>query len=94
MTEYRFGLFSFCDDVPLCFYGCCCPCVLNSSNLSKVRNEHWTVCHLLFPVFPYWTRKLVQENKHIPSQPEKDCLITTFCVSCSVIQDAREIRGY
>ena len=94
MTEYRASLLSCCGDLPLCLYGCCCPFILNSDNLAKVRNEYWTVCHLIYPVSPYWTRQFVKENRKMPHKPTEDCLVTFCCLPCAVIQDAKEIRGY
>ena len=94
MKNYNFGLFSCFDDLSLCLYGCVFPVILNSSNLSKIRNEHWIFCHLLFPVCPFWVRTMVQETKKIQRSVTSDCFVTTFCTPCAIIQDAREIRGF
>ena len=93
-SQYRTSLLGCLDDLNICLTGCCCLPCLNGDNLSKVRNEHCTVCHVMFPVAPFWIRQFIRENRRLPKDCGNDCIMSYFCAPCFICQDAREIKGY
>lgn len=91
-NQYHSSISGCFYDFVSCFYGFFCPCCLNASNLAAIRKENCTICHCLFCFSPFWVRQMVQEENNIKSSYCVDCVLTSFCYSCAICQDAREIN--
>ena len=87
------SLFSCFNDIGICLYGGFCSPCQNASTLAKLRNEHCTVCHCVFPVSPFWVRQMVKENRGIEKDFCSDSIITVCCYSCAVCQNARMLKN-
>lgn len=91
-NEYHTEISSCFYDCSTCFYGFFCPCCLNASNIAALRRENCTICHCICYFSPFWVRQMVQEESHIKGSFCANCVLTTFCYSCAICQDSREIN--
>ena len=85
------GLFSCCSDMSVCLCGTFCPVYLNTETTYKlITHKRLSCCgHCFVPpvIEPFLARKIINRSYDIENSDCHDCLITTFCYPCTIIQN-------
>lgn len=88
-------LFScFENDITTCLIGCLCPLYENSKISYKLATKNkriskFELCFLPLSLTSFYNRKAINRMYSKTSNSNcSDCLITTFCFPCSVIQNS------
>lgn len=89
---YHSGLMECFIDGSTCIYGTLCPCYLNASNASALKQEDCSIVHCIFCYSPFWVRQRLKRQIEIQPEYCDDCLAITCCCPCAVCQDSREIH--
>ncbi len=94
------GVFDCFNDVGICFYGWCCPPCLYGKNAEKIDGSS-CCCQacawcLLAPfglccLIHTGKRESLRRRYDLP-QDWNDCVATTFFPTCTICQEARELK--
>jgi len=102
--QWTSGLCGCFSDCGLCLYGWCFPGCAEKSTFTKLQGARSAGCGdgcfvsqccgcCVIPTAVYMDRTWIREKYGIPQDPCNDCLVTCFCLSCSVCQNARELKN-
>jgi Cys-rich protein (TIGR01571 family) len=94
------GLFDCFDDCDVCCYGWCCTPCLYGENAEKIDGSscygscfiwwllyEWDLCCLV-----HMGKREALRNRFGLQEDCNDCVATTFCASCAICQEARELK--
>ena len=92
-----FGLFDCCKGgIGLCLTSFCCPVCINTRTnykLSTGRRLLWRNCCCVPLVYTsFFNRKAINRQYDIENSNFEDCMATTFCYPCSVVQNENNYR--
>ncbi|CAF1189340.1 unnamed protein product [Didymodactylos carnosus] len=106
--EWRESMCGCCSDCRICCYGCWCTECLYGENAEKIDGSdcagqcaiYWLLNYLgsmvLFPfgfIVHMKKRRQLRETYNLTESCGNDCLATCCCPSCSICQEARELKS-
>ncbi len=92
------GLCDCCVNPSICLQGCFCPCFLFGKNMENAFNESFCTnclcyCFCCGPSQHSGKRRKLRVKYNLPTDPCNDCCLAWFCPTCSLCQEANEIRA-
>jgi Cys-rich protein (TIGR01571 family) len=92
--EFTYGLFGCFDDFSGCLYAwCCLPCLAAKNSARADRDPGSVCCGCCYPQMgPAKMRTQGKSQLTLDKAGCGDCLISTFCQFCSIVQIKREVE--
>lgn len=100
MPAWSTGLCDCFNDCGLCCYGWCCTPCLFGENAEKIDGTNCVAAGLIWYlltglgcccVYHMGKRRTLRQRYGL-EEGCGDCAITTFCASCAICQEARELK--